>query len=122
MKRKLFPRLSAVIPRLSAVIFASVCLLLVTACKDDDNNASQEGDPDTLEEFVEPEAEPTADAMSVTVDDLTYVFDGSYTGEGKALCARPEGWAVCLIRATTPSYGGRPMPASTATARNTPSA
>jgi len=96
MKRKLFPRLSAVIPRLSAVIFASVCLLLVTACKDDDNNASQDGDPDTLEEFVEPEAEPTADAMSVTVDGLTYVFDGSYTGEGKALVARVGNRATYL--------------------------
>ncbi len=73
-----------------------MCLLLVTACIDDDNNASQDGAPDTLEEFVEPEAEPTADAMSVTVDGLTYVFDGSYTGEGKALVARVGNRATYL--------------------------
>ena len=96
MKRKLFPRLSAVIPRLSAVIFASVCLLLVTACKDDDKNTPVEGDPDTLEEFVEPEAEPTADAMSVMLEGTTYVFDGNYTGEGKALVARVEDRATWL--------------------------
>ncbi len=86
---------------LSAIPSKMVYILLMltamlTACKDDDDkNATADEDAGVI--YVQPEAEPTADAMSVTVDGLTYVFDGGYQGDGKALVARVGNRAASLV-------------------------
>ena len=71
---------------LSAIPSKMVYILLMltamlTACKDDDKSATMDENDGVI--YVQPEAEPTADAMSVTVDGLTYVFDGGYQGEDR---------------------------------------
>ena len=86
---------------LSAISSKMVYILLMltamlTACKDDDDKSATMDEDDGVI-YVQPEAEPTADAMSVTVDGLTYVFDGGYQGDGKALVARVGNRAASLV-------------------------
>lgn len=85
---------------LSAIPSKMVYILLMltammTACVANDDNAAADEDAGVI--YVQPEAEPTTDAMSVTVDGLTYVFDGGYQGDGKALVARVGNRAASLL-------------------------
>ena len=85
---------------LSAIPSKMVYILLMltamlTACVANNDNAAADEDAGVI--YVQPEAEPTADAMSVTVDGLTYVFDGGYQGDGKALVARVGNRAASLV-------------------------
>lgn len=80
---------------LSIILIGTV--MMMTACSDDNNNGTVAGDPDTIEDFEEPEQEPTADALDVTIKGTTYVFDASYTGECKALVDRATDRATELV-------------------------
>ena len=85
---------------LSAIPSKMVYILLMltamlTACVANNDNAAADEDAGVI--YVQPEAEPTTDAMSVTVDGLTYVFDGGYQGDGKALVARVGNRAASLV-------------------------
>jgi hypothetical protein len=85
---------------LSAIPSKMVYILLMltamlTACVANNDNTAADEDAGVI--YVQPEAEPTTDAMSVTVDGLTYVFDGGYQGDGKALVARVGNRAASLV-------------------------
>lgn len=84
-------------------VFALFLLLIgmmLTACSDNDNNANN-GDPDTIYNFVEPETDPATDAMAVKITAKTLVLDGNYTGDAKALVARTTNRAESPVDATT---------------------
>ena len=73
---------------------AAVVSITIAGCSDDDNAA--QNDTEQAEDFEDPEQEPAADALGVKLKCLTYVFDGNYTGEGKALAARADNRATTL--------------------------
>lgn len=77
-------------------------VMMMTACSENDDKTVVPGDPDTIEDFAEPEQEPTADVQEVTIKGTTYVFDGNYTGEGKALVDRVTNRATSLTIGDTP--------------------
>ena len=73
----------------SAAMFFSASVMTLTSCvANDDNPGANPGDSDNSEQYVTPETDPTADQLTTTVKGKTYVFEGNYTGEGKALVAR----------------------------------
>lgn len=86
---------------LAAILMLSGTAMLLTACVDKHDNPA--GDPDTIENYVLPEPEQTDDDLKVTIKEKTYVFDGNYTAEGKALVAR----AACT---TTLTVGEQMLP------------
>ena len=85
---------------LTKLLFPAAALL-VLSCSSNDDNTAVAGDPDTIEDFAEPEQEPTADAQEVAIMGTTYVFDGSYSGEGKALVNRVKDRATVLAEGET---------------------
>ena len=70
-----------------AIFCGGLTMTAMTACNDYDEIAN-EGKSDNVENCVAPPAQPTTDAMTVTVSGATYVFNGNYTGEAKALVNR----------------------------------
>lgn len=58
-------------------LFSAVLMIwtamMMTACVANNDNAAAAGDPDTIQDFEEPEAEPTADALAVAIKGTTYV-------------------------------------------------
>lgn len=85
---------------LSAVLIGT--MMMMTACADNVDNSAAAGNPDTIEDFEEPENEPTADAQEVDIKGTTYVFDGNYSGEGRALVDRVKDRATSLTIGDTP--------------------
>ena len=84
-------------------LFSAVLMgiaMLMTACVAKDDNVAAAGDPDTIEDFDMPEQAPTTDALAVPIDGTTYVFDGNYSGEGKALV----GWQRAKRRRPTRAW------------------
>ena len=85
-------------------LFSAVLMgiaMLMTACVAKDDNVAAAGDPDTIEDFDMPEQAPTTDALAVPIDGTTYVFDGNYSGEGKALVDRVKDRVTWLAESET---------------------
>lgn len=87
--------------QLSAAMFVSVSMIMLTSCSDNNDNPD---DSDSTEHYVIPDADPTADLLSTTINARTYVFGGNYKGEGRALVAR----ATNLESQLLPSEGTPP--------------
>ena len=93
MKIKNTRPLSAIPSKMVYILLMLTAML--TACVANNDNATADEDDGVI--YVQPEAEPTTDAMSVTVVGVTYVFDGGYQGDGKALVARVGNRAASLV-------------------------
>ena len=76
-------------------MFATMLSVGFTACNDDDDD-SQEVAPERTVNYVTPPVQPTEDARTVMITGKTYVFDGSYTDEGRALVERVKTRAASL--------------------------
>lgn len=74
-----------------SILLSAMLLITLNGCVVDNSNIDNpaaEGDPDYLENHVEPLAQPLEDAMMVELKGKTFVFDGNYSHEGQALLAR----------------------------------
>ncbi len=76
--------------RLPGLLTLICCGLMLVSCKDSDGETVNIEDAEIEDSYVEMPAVPTADALAVKVEGLTYVFDGNYTAEGKALVNRVQ--------------------------------
>ena len=91
MKQRLLKRMwTALCMGMAAVAMTTI----MTGCSDDDNDAAS--NPDLIEDFEDPAAAPTVDALTVPIKGETYVFEGNYSGDGKALADRVQKRAAYL--------------------------
>ncbi|MBP3755809.1 MAG: hypothetical protein J6I61_00810, partial [Prevotella sp.] len=84
--------------KMSAIVCGFMTMFSLAACSDhlDVVDGGTPQSSEQSESYVNPPAQPTTDAMTVTISGSTYVFNGNYTGEAKALVNRVTTSAASL--------------------------
>ena len=84
--------------KMSAIVCGFMTMFSLAACSDhlDVVDGGTPQSSEQAESYVNPPTQPTTDAMTVTVSGSTYVFNGNYTGEAKALVNRVTTSAASL--------------------------